>query len=563
MNFPIKKLLLLQGTLAGAAGLLRSQWKNPFSRIFPNFYSWPKFLRHFVQNLSIGICIEILVHISGHYWHLSFVVDTENAVLDSMMRLSADISLKNDKRPTQLFIDVDEQTYRDQVWGGGEPRALPLDKIADLIKGASSNSARYVLVDFAIDGRQDDQQENFVSRMEKILEEYPQSHFLFVRTLRQPLERSTVKAIRSSFALDTLIARHPDRIHSVAPNFLRSSDQVLRHWRLWESACYQLPGQRGKEGEGRWAVVPSPQLMIASLENGMEIPWALSLNQSQDGLMPNETLPCAVDVTGGDPVGVEQIREQGQSARMADFQAGTWVQKAFHTCYQQDSFTEDHCGEESSPPKKQLQKEIIVKVEGEYLANRILFRQSDWVKKHTEGIQRDEKPTMINYDQYFDRLPAINLLTSTLPKVGPAARALEKLKNGDKNKELTVAVIGASYEDSRDTHITPLGGMPGSLVLVNAIDTLQSVGILQYLPTFANFFITALILVGISAAFALLSAFWASALMLALVALTMGPLSFWFLKQGVWLNLGAPIIGIYLHREWEDLMERCNTSSPH
>ena len=73
-----------------------------------------------------------------------------------------------------------------------------------------------------------------------------------------------------------------------------------------------------------------------------------------------------------------------------------------------------------------------------------------------------------------------------------------------------------------------------------------------WLPVLAG----ALTLVGISAAFAVLSALWASALMLVIIGLTMLPLSLWFLRQGIWLDFGAPLMGIYFHRAWEDLLEK-------
>jgi len=544
MSFPIRKLLLSRSILKDATDFLRQPINNPLPRFFPGFQHWSQFRRHFVQNLLIGIVIEVLVVLCGH-WHVGVVTDTQNALLDSLMKLSSDTLSGDPKHPTQLFIDVDEQTYRSPLWGGGEPSALPLDKIADLIKEALANGARYVLIDFAIDGARDERQDNFISRLEAILKQYPNSHLLFVRTLRQPLETSTVRAVRFS-ALDKLIEKHADNVHAVAPNFLRSSDHVLRHWRLWESACYPAPE---RHGEGHWVIVPSPQLMITSLENNLPLPWPMV------GQPAAEALPCAVD--GAEP----DLLARTQSARMADWLAGRWVWENLGTCYLQDSFKADSCGKHGSPPAPEAQNEVTAKLEGETLANRILFRQSDWVRKHTEAVRQGEALTIRKYPPYFDRLPAMNVLAG--PPDGPAAVALGKLKNAAEHGSLTIAVIGASYEDSRDTHLTPLGEMPGSLVLVNAIDTMQTIVILQSPNPWFKFTIVVLILVGISTAFALLTALWAAVLMFALVVLTIGPLSFWLLKQGIWLDFGAPIIGIYLHREWEDLLERRSRKSQH
>ena len=47
-----------------------------------------------------------------------------------------------------------------------------------------------------------------------------------------------------------------------------------------------------------------------------------------------------------------------------------------------------------------------------------------------------------------------------------------------------------------------------------------------------------------------------------LVALTLGPLSLFLIKQGIWLNITAPVIGIYLEHELEIFMEK-RKKSPH
>lgn len=529
MKFPTRKLLVLSSVITSVAAILRDQLRNPLPRIFPGFHRWPKFRRHFVQNLLIGIIIELLVLALLHF-RVGSAVDFQNYVLDSMMKLSADTNhdSQNAKRPrpTQLFIDVDERTYRSDAWGN-EPGALPLNRIAQLIELATVNGARFALVDFAIDGPGDERQTEFISRMESILKHYPDSHLLFVRTMRRPLELDTARSIRPS-ALDALIEKHPNQVHAVVPNFLRSSDHVLRHWRLWESACRPMPSGQGLTGEGRWVIVPSPQLVIAAVAKGLSLP------------APPNNLTCAVD-------GAEsEVLDKAQSAHMADWFAGRWVWESFGTCYQQDSFKTKNCRDATPPDRQGLSQEA----EGEDLANRILFRLSDWVRRNAEAAHRGSTPN----DLYFSRLSAINLLADS--PTGPVTAAFEKIKAAAQNKALTVAVIGASYEDSRDIHLTPLGEMPGALVLVNAIDTLQTTGILQPPPTSIKLIVVMLILICISAAFAVLSALWASALMLALIGLTMLPLSLWFLKQGIWLDFGAPLMGIYFHRAWEDLLEK-------
>lgn len=522
-----KQFQIIFRHLAGVPILGVMLAKHPRPQFFqaPDFGS--NFRRKFIQNLLIGISVGIVVHLAAHL-HLGTVVKTQNAVLDSMMKLSSDTHDNDPKRPTQVLFDVDEQTYRNPMWGGGEPTVLPLDKIAVLIEKAFDSGARFVLVDFAIDGARDERQDDFISQIHKVLKAYPEGHLLFVRSIRQPLEPSMAKAVRPS-ALDGLIASHPDNVHAVAPNFLRSSDNVLRHWRLWESACYPLPG---RQGEGRWVVIPSPQLAIASIDNARPFQWSLV------GAEVPQALPCAVDGA------TENILDQAQSSRLADWHAGRWVLEVFQTCYAQDTFTEENCSKSAPKPDFQAQKESSLKAKGEALANRILFRQSDLVGQHAAAVRQGKTPPIVLYPEYFDRVPAINLLAETIS--GPALAALGKLGKPETN---TIAVIGASYADSRDVHVTPLGEMPGALVLVNAIDTVQAVGVLQSPDPAIRYTAIVVLLLIMSAVFAWLPVAWATVPMVVFVALTIGPMSFWFLKQGIWLDFGAPIVGIYLFRK--------------
>ncbi len=51
----------------------------------------------------------------------------------------------------------------------------------------------------------------------------------------------------------------------------------------------------------------------------------------------------------------------------------------------------------------------------------------------------------------------------------PPTASLDALKN-------RIVVIGGSYGEGRDLHLTPLGEMPGALIIINAIHTLLEYG---------------------------------------------------------------------------------------
>ena len=533
-------------TLPGkAARLLRcfaDSLSQTFCRFQERFKTLHEFWQHFWHALLVGAFIEALVALLGG---TAVVAGIENTALDAMMRLNADTE-KSDRRPVQLFIDVDERTWRSPAWGGGEPKTVPWERVADLIEQVAAWQPRYVLVDFLIEGAQDTRQEAFLARMESVLAQHPESRLLFVRSFRRPLEQMEAQGIRPSYAVDTLMARHPERVFAVAPNFVLSGGQVLRSWRLWESACYPLPEQ---PGEGVWAVVPSPQLMIAAQEAKDDIPWRLRFADGAEGVTPiapanpGEGSRC---VTGASSV----LQEAGYSARLADWQAGKWVQKHLDTCYQQGFFAEADCRSGKPPQPEQSRSTVSA---DRHLSTRVLFRQSDLAGRHEAALLAGDAPTLYRYGGHFHRISAAGLLEdAAAPTLG---RARSKLSAAAAQGQVSVTVIGASYDASHDHHMTPLGLMAGPLVLVNAVDSLQTVGVLQALDGatgWAVMAVTLLVSALLAALFSLsreVFTVFSTLFMCLMTLLALGPLSMWLLKRGVWLDIAAPFIGIYLERE--------------
>ncbi|MBO7411437.1 MAG: CHASE2 domain-containing protein [Ottowia sp.] len=532
------------------------------------------FWRAFVAAMAMEVVVSLLGRVGPGQW-------VENYALDKAMGLVANIG-RSDRRPVQLFIDVDERTWRSPAWGGGEPKTVPLEQVASLIERAAQLKSRYVLVDFLIEGERDAGQEAFLARMEGVLGQYRESSLLFVRSFRRPLEEYSAQGIRPSYAVDTLMAKYPQRVFAVAPNFESSDGQMLRHWRLWESACYPLPGN--ELGEGVWAVVPSPQLMIRALEKkrvgdeDWDVPWRLRFGKAEGTALVTPVAPerggrCVVDAPEPQPTVNETLEdfsarraawEDGRagsySARLADWQAGVWVQRLYNTCYQQGFFTDKDC-KRGTPPQPRLLREE----DGEaayasgYLANRVLFRHPDWQERNKKAIASGAKRIRPKYH----RIAAAELLCAGALPCQSRGIAAEKLRNDLAQfkkaagvKPLTVAVIGASYDTSHDHHLTPIGRMPGPLVLVNAVDSLQTVDILQDMPWQKSAAIAVVSAFVGAASVARFPAFFAKAFMRVLVPLLIALLSLWLIRRGFWLNASAPFIGIYLERELEIFMEK-------
>ena len=107
-----------------------------------------------------------------------------------------------------------------------------------------------------------------------------------------------------------------------------------------------------------------------------------------------------------------------------------------------------------------------------------------------------------------------------------------------------VAVIGASNQDARDVHVTPLGAMPGSLIVINAIDSLIQHGQMTTPAAWIQL-LTAIILLSIVS---LIATRFPTALgtkiSLAVLVMMLVPLSVYFFRYGVWLDFALPVAAV-------------------
>lgn len=110
-----------------------------------------------------------------------------------------------------------------------------------------------------------------------------------------------------------------------------------------------------------------------------------------------------------------------------------------------------------------------------------------------------------------------------------------------------IIVIGASYQDSRDIHQTPVGPMSGALIVLNAIKSLNQYGQLDAIPLWTKILLEIVMITIMAYAFAHFGSLLGVMFTGAFVILLLIPLSFYFFHYGVWLDLAGPILGMQLH----------------
>jgi CHASE2 domain-containing sensor protein len=109
-----------------------------------------------------------------------------------------------------------------------------------------------------------------------------------------------------------------------------------------------------------------------------------------------------------------------------------------------------------------------------------------------------------------------------------------------------VVVIGGSFADARDLYATPLGEMPGAIVLVNSIESLIQYGQLSPAPGWLRWILLVAMLFGMGAVSAKVEHFWGLVISGGLIIAALIPLSLHLLHYGRWLDFALPLLGALL-----------------
>jgi CHASE2 domain-containing sensor protein len=129
---------------------------------------------------------------------------------------------------------------------------------------------------------------------------------------------------------------------------------------------------------------------------------------------------------------------------------------------------------------------------------------------------------------------------------------------GDPNAALPglegrIVVIGGSFESGGDRYNTPLGVMPGSLMIINAIEALTENGTPREFPTCYRIAISLVVILVASLLTLFLRPIVAAAALSAFLLALMLLFLNWF-QAGAILDLAVPAVGAFLHDLWDSTL---------
>ena len=477
---------------AGLPGRLRTWWNKPDG--------WTN---KFLVNAVIGILIEVLI--VRMFLNQDFPDQMQwlrNVGVDIVTRFKACGDASSSGRVALavplVFIDVDERTWASPHWGGGEPAEAPRDGLIGLLDFGLARHVPTLVLDVLIDHAKPtavdiDFAKNLQAKLTTVEPSAPAAsrptQIVIVRDTTTPVsylgEETTtfyeLPQVRPT-PLDALMGADASRVVEAAPMFVQSSiDRELRDWSLWEIVCRRSVSAP----QGRVAVLPSVQLTaLASSGVAATRPVAPWLRTDRPAC------PSSTDLAG-----------EAKLRRSLNDEMIEWL----------------------TPQPVFSGVKALAQLGPASLANRIVFRTGDTT---TEVGRKFDNRSVI-------RLSALDVLER--PQL--VSRSLS-----DDEWRHAVVVIGQSHHAARDSYLTPLGDMPGAMVIINSVDSLARFGIpnesewLDYVATTASILISAYFVAKLTG----LHGFLASLV----INIGLAGAALWAIGHGIWVDFMLPLLSM-------------------
>ena len=601
--------------------------------------SLSKFQRHWAVNVALGVLIELAIHIAGHTFHFAPVVKFQNWGLDVVTRLSegtcswagAASGLRSAISRTlncpqsvvasdsPILLNVDDETWRNKAWGGGEPDRAPRNQVATLIDRAFRLGAEQVVLDILIADRSVPvailQSSDTVSRgrfeedaqfAESLRALLVKPYFgkdrklVLVRSERQPVPASEsgfltsrtpyLPEMRSSSELDAVIAESGGRIVVAAPYFEVGLDRVVRDWVLFKAMCQRV-GPTGSSS--KILLVPSVQLVTTAHRLGLN-PEVVSPSMGTDfvnssaGQHSIASIPTLSNEFGGSQCkpfalsGAAELNDAEGGVHECELDLalhGAQVGASSSACTEVakrcnaagDSNPDWAKGDSCKPLAAQLRDSSaknpgfaskIVRAMGLAHANDGIFNRY-WHSVQTAFEAARSDPPLADLphegglgNRVLFRYPPDGQGTTNQSALPFLLADGTTLQAYAQAFKGRIVVVGQTFSESRDFFETPLGHMSGAMVLVNAIDSMAKHRLMQPPSTLLTFFVSFVLILIVGYLFAKWDSTTGTTLATIAVIVTAGVASFFLFAHGVWLDFAAPIIGIQIHRRWADFEEK-------
>ena len=558
-------------TVCGKSGLITAPYlarlTSPLAKVRAQHATWSPYWRHFSLAVLIGILIEAGIHLAHE---TGPVKNIQNWVLDSTL-LAFSQREKRDSATEKMpvIIAVDDIAFQSPEWG--QDRTLGIAQINRLINAAFDRGATHVMVDFTLD----DEVTNAAakSQLDELAKRYGQltaqgeiRHLYVARSTRPnactPRRLDTDTLRRSVW--DTLPAADPIgrpglMIHPVLPHYIRDSDYVVRGWHLFgvtEHFSRQTP-----------VMLPSPQLAYYAVlditknlkpvanslaETLAELPWLASASSNA--------------VAGPEPKEIE--RENFAHQQLQQVTALLTSQHLVKLCKDQPNAFGCSMGKSTAAHHKAWGEKSSFARNESINDSSLPLPSAAVCRSFIEATLKNRGEANIDHGRIYNRivyamspwsepqLPWVNLNPSAQwgYRVVTPATLSEPLK--EQSWTGRFVAIGGAYASTGDWYQTPVGHAAGVFINVNAMHSMAKYGPISEPPAYAKWGFNLALIVLVAAIFAGMSPILAA---LTSAGILLGSLVMFhdtLLTNGMWIEFGAPLLGINIHRFIDDYRAR-------
>jgi CHASE2 domain-containing sensor protein len=387
-------------------------------------------------------------------------------------------------KPVLPFAFLDIDEFTYRNWD--EPFFIPRDKLLDIIDFAVLGNPALIVVD--IDLSKPGLCCNHDQALASFLSGYhgqDKPPIILPQLFREPIEGESRRTLREPFFGKNNFGGPDARVFFASPLFeVDESDFRLRRWRLWEVASNQ-------------EIVPSVELLAVAL-----------FRKPQDPVSAFQEVKRNIRI-------LTQVETPSEPQHFGD--TNVWI------------------------------ADMAFEKDAEAIGQRILY-SIPWTLRPGESypgnfVRRSVLPIVKGDASGHEQNPANKYSV----QCALSSKATSKAPLDSSWLKGRVVVIGASFKDSRDIYATPIGQMPGAMVIVNAINSLYAHELIKKPELYWVIPIEIVLIVIMSIAFARLDSFLAILLSSIAVIMIMLPLSFYLFKYGVWLNFVIPLFIVDLY----------------
>lgn len=453
----------------------------------------PKLLKEWVVCVLFALGVITLQHFFG--WPKL----SSDADADALMRYHVGVIDSEKENYPFTLIAIDDATYA--LWN--QPLITPRDKLAQILRFAVEGGAALVILDIELSRVQDGTPEKEFAVLDggtrscmniagetdrefcEALQRTAPTPIILPRTIASlptPTNVEPRREIRPSF-LDSAVGALPNElaanVHWASPLYTVDEDRVIRRWRLWDLDCEN----------NHLKAIPSFEVLVLAL-----------LDQDPDAIRKLST--SMQDIARGDCV--------------------------------KSKPSNDH---ETPLTFYPLGRERPIDLSPSGPGERILYTirwSSEQSRLYADEQGREQRP-QVTVPGSVPRRKTDLFRTISARRITESSEAPDP--SGLKGH---IVVIGATHSEAPDRFETPLGPMPGPVIIVNAIHSLLHYGQLQGL----GYWLTATIaIVVISIAVLAYYCLW---VMLAifvvpgLIFLITYVLNTTLVHQGVWTDTALP-----------------------